>query len=361
VLVSLGGVRRDAFAQPTQRVAGTVVSEDGAHIVGAQVRVMDAASHVALSDDDGRFEFYLLGDSASPLVVVRRIGFRPETLAVHVPRPDGSLIVVRLVRTVQILASVVVAGDATNPMSTLAQVHARQKRSANGHFVYQEEIARMQISRSSDILRMVPGANMGVASGTGTSSLRLRASRCAPQYWVNGSPLGGVPFEIDQVPPSVIEAIEIYPSAETVPLEFRTNVRTQGCGAIVLWIREGERRPRRASISADSIARLVDASRVFLPQEVDSVARALMMPQPEYPDSLSGARVPGTVVAEFIVDASGKVVVESIGVVSSSHIRFGDAVRFALREATFRPAMKNGHYVAQVVQLPFTFRPPGEQ
>jgi TonB family protein len=359
MLIALGVVRRDARAQPTHRVAGTVVSEDGERVVGAQVRVVDAANHVALSGDDGRFEFYLLGDSVSRIVVVRRIGFRPETLTVRVPRPDDAPIEVRLVRTAQFLASVVVEGDAPDRMSTSAQVHERQRRSGNGRFVYRDEIARMQVSRASDILRRVMGVRVTV-DGVGRSDVRLRENGCSPLFWMDGTPLTAAPFDIDQLPPSAIEAMEIYPSAATVPLEFRGPLRVQACGAIVLWTREGERKPRRASISADSIARLVDASRVFLPQEVDSVVRVLTMPQPEYPDSLYGARVPGAVVAEFIVDANGKIVLESIGVVSSSHERFGDAVRLALREATFRPAVRNGHPVAQVVQLPVTFKPPGE-
>ena len=359
MLIALGVVRRDARAQPTHRVAGTVVSEDGERVVGAQVRVVDAANHVALSGDDGRFEFYLLGDSVSRSVVIRRIGFRPETVTVRVPRPDDSPIEVRLVRTAQFLASVVVEGGAPDRMGTSAQVRERQKRSGNGRFVYRDEIARMQVSRASDILRRVMGVRITV-DGVGRSEVRLRENGCSPLFWMNGTPLTAAPFDIDQLPPSAIEAMEIYPSAATVPLEFRGPLRVQACGAIVLWIREGERQPRRASISADSISRLVDASRVFLPQEVDSVARVLVMPQPEYPDSLYGARVPGAVVAEFIVDANGKIVVESIGVVSSSHERFGDAVRLALREATFRPAVRSGHPVAQVVQLPVTFKPPGE-
>jgi TonB family protein len=358
MLIAVGLARRDARAQPTHRVAGTVVSEDGERVVGAQVRVVDAATHVALTDDDGRFEFYLLGDSLSRLVVVRRIGFRPETLSVRVPRPEDSLLEVRLVRTAQFLASVVVEGDATDRTTISAQVRARQKSSANGRFVYRDDITRMQVLRASDVLRRVPGVRIAV-DGVGRSDVRLRGNACTPLFWLNGTPLGEAPYDIDQLPPSAIEAMEIYPSAATVPLEFRGNLRVQGCGVIVLWTREGEHHPRRASISADSIARLVDASRVFLPQEVDSAARVLVMPQPEYPDSLFRARAPGSVVAEFIVDANGTIVPESIGLVSSSHQRFGDAVRFALREASFRPAMRNGHPVAQVMQLPVTFKPPG--
>jgi TonB family protein len=351
--VALGVAR----AQPGSRVTGSVVSTDGERVVGAQVRLLGAGDHAAISDDDGRFEFFFLGDSADRALVVRRIGFRPETLSVRVPQAAAKQIEVRLVRAVQLLATVVVEGDAPDARSISAQVHERQKRSANGYFLFREDIEKMQIIRSSEVLRRLPGVHV-TAGGIGHADVRLRANACAPLFWMDGTPLVGAPFDIDELSPNTIEAIEVYSSAATVPVEFRGPIRAQGCGSIVIWTREGERRPRRARIGADSIARLVDAARVFLPQEVDSEARLLDMPQPQYPDSLFRTKAPGTVVAEFIVDANGKIVSESIGLVTSSHVLFGNAVRLALPEATFRAAVRRGHPVAQVMQIPFTFKPP---
>lgn len=89
---------------------------------------------------------------------------------------------------------------------------------------------------------------------------------CAPLSWMNGTPLTAAPFDIDQQPPSAIEATEIYPSAATVPLAFRGPLREQTCGAIVLWSREREHHHRRESISADSIAPLVDANGKIVPE-----------------------------------------------------------------------------------------------
>ena len=356
-VIAIGATTPAARGQTGARVAGVVVSEDGARVAGAQLRIGDAPNRAALSGDDGRFEFYVLGDPGSRTLLVRRIGFRPESLVVRLPRPDTALLRVKLVRAAQLLASVVVQGEASDLMSMSAQVHERQRRSANGYFVYRDQIARMDVLLTSEVLRSVPGVHIMVGS-VGATAVRLRTNRCAPLFWIDGIPLSGMPFDVDQLPPSDIEAMEIYSSAATVPVEFRGALRAQGCGSIVIWTREGERRPKRSPISADSIARLVDAARVFLPGEVDSAARMLTIPRPEYPDSLYRAKVAGAVVAEFIVDPTGAIVQESIGIVSTSHALFGDAVRLALQGATFVPAVRRGHPVAQVVQLPFTFTPP---
>jgi TonB family protein len=358
LVIAFGAAFPAARGQTRARVAGVVVSEDGARVAGAQLRIGDTSNRPALSDDDGRFEFYVLGDPGSHKLLVRRIGFRPESLLVRLPRPDTALLQVKLVRTAQFLTSVIVKGEASDLMSTSAQVHERQRRSANGYFIYRDQIAKMEDLRMSEILRGIPGVRLAVGNA-GATNARLRASRCAPLFWIDGVPLSGAPFDVDGLAPSDVEAIEIYSSAATVPVEFRGPLRGQGCGSIVIWTREGERRPKRSPIGADSIARLVDAARVFLPAEVDSEARMLTIPQPEYPDSLHRAKVAGAVLAEFIVDPTGAIVQESIGVVSSSHALFGDAVRLALRGATFAAAVRRGHRVAQVVQLPFTFTPPG--
>jgi TonB family protein len=65
--------------------------------------------------------------------------------------------------------------------------------------------------------------------------------------------------------------------------------------------------------------------------------------------------VGGSAVIEFIIEADGKLNRESIGVVSATHMKFADAVRLAVLDAQFLPAMRNGRDVAQVYQLPVTF------
>ncbi len=74
-----------------------------------------------------------------------------------------------------------------------------------------------------------------------------------------------------------------------------------------------------------------------------------------YPPALFAAGVAGSVLAEFVVDTSGKVEYESLGIVSSTHPLFSEAVRRALESARYTPAMRRGIAVRQIVQQPFDF------
>ena len=252
---------------------------------------------------------------------------------------------------------VVVTAANVERHTAIAAVHERERTGGNGYFAYRENFMRLNPTWFSDILRRVPGVRMSKTSRN-FLEVRLRGSRCPPLYWLDGQPLLGVPFDPEVLPPNTIEAIEVYSSAPTVPAQFRGPLGMEGCGAIVIWTRQGERAVRRPKISADSIQRLLDAQRVFLAAEVDQPARVVSIPEPEYPDSLRNAGVSGSTVIEFIITADGKLDRESVGIVSATQVKFGDAVRVAVLDATFLAAMKGGHTVAQVFQLPVTFTAP---
>jgi TonB family protein len=65
--------------------------------------------------------------------------------------------------------------------------------------------------------------------------------------------------------------------------------------------------------------------------------------------------VRGTVLAEFVVDAEGKVEGDTFGVVSSSNPLFTAAVRAMIAKAVFTPALRAGKPVRQLVHQPFEF------
>jgi TonB family protein len=340
---------------PHTRVSGSAVSETGERVVGAQVRVVGSASAPTVTGEDGTFELFVLNDMA-PRLVVRRIGFRPETLSVQLPLSAAPL-VVRMTRAIQMVRPVIVSATTADPHSVLAAVKGRERTSGNGHFAYRADFMRNNPAKFSDILRRVPGITFG-RTRTSALAVRLRGSNCAPLYWLDNQPLLGIPFDPDVMPPSTIEAIEVYSGASLVPPQFQGPPYAQGCGAIVIWTRQGERPVRRPKIDADSIVRLLDAQRLFVASEVERPARLVAMQEPEFPDSLRSAGVGGSAVIEFIIEADGKLNRESIGVVSATHMKFADAVRLAVLDAQFLPAMRNGRDVAQVYQLPVTFTAP---
>ena len=341
---------------PEGRVAGMAVSADGARIVGAEVRVVGSASRGTVTANDGRFELFIRGDTL-PRILVRRIGFRPETLTVRLPQPTGATLEVLLRRSFQMVRPVVVTASGFGANTIIAQVRERERTAGSGQFLFRDEFMKNSPALLTDVLRRVPGVQL-VRTPNNPMTVRLRENRCTPLFWVDGIALTGIPFDPNTQPPGTVEAIEVYSSPSLVPVQFRGPMGAQACGSVLIWTRQGELRVRAPKISADSLVRLIDAQRVFIATEVDVPARVRSMPEPEYPDSLRNAGVSGSAVIEFIIDADGNINTESIGVVSATHIAFAEAVRAAIVEAGFTPAMKAERPVAQVYQLPVTFTSP---
>ena len=76
---------------------------------------------------------------------------------------------------------------------------------------------------------------------------------------------------------------------------------------------------------------------------------------PRYPDILRQAGVEGEVLAQFVVDTTGRAEMGSFKVLKASHDLFGTAVRNALPGMRFIPAEVGGRKVRQLVQQPFSF------
>lgn len=76
---------------------------------------------------------------------------------------------------------------------------------------------------------------------------------------------------------------------------------------------------------------------------------------PSYPDLLRQANVEGEVLAQFVVDTTGRVDMSTFKVLKSSHDLFTKAVQQALQRARYYPAEIGGRKVKQLVQQPFNF------
>ena len=76
---------------------------------------------------------------------------------------------------------------------------------------------------------------------------------------------------------------------------------------------------------------------------------------PRYPDILRSGGVEGQVLAQFVVDTTGRIEVASFRVLRSDHAMFEQAVRSALPNMRFLPAEIGGRKVKQLVQQPFVF------
>ncbi len=76
---------------------------------------------------------------------------------------------------------------------------------------------------------------------------------------------------------------------------------------------------------------------------------------PRYPDILRQAGVEGEVLAQFVVDTTGRAEMNSYKVLKTTHELFGNAVKQALSGMRFIPAEVGGRKVRQLVQQPFSF------
>ena len=70
---------------------------------------------------------------------------------------------------------------------------------------------------------------------------------------------------------------------------------------------------------------------------------------------LQSQGIKGTVMAQFVVDTTGRADVSTFKILDSPHELFSAAVRNALPKMRFIPAEVGGHKVKQLVQQPFVF------
>ncbi|MHB1298545.1 MAG: TonB-dependent receptor plug domain-containing protein [Gemmatimonadaceae bacterium] len=335
---------------------GTVLDETGRGIVGAVAIVIGSALPVE-TDGKGGFRLARL-DTGAARVVVRRIGFKPETLAVDIDGHTPARASVTLRRVAVPLPAVRVTGR-EGLRGPMAGFYARQER-GNGRFITQEQIARRNVGTMSELLRDIPGLRIG-SPRFGVHSFRMRNSSQAPLVWLDGTPMGSSEVDLDDFDPRTFAGIEVYSGAATVPTEFSGGrMMTTSGGAILLWTKEGQAEPRRRRRQASPavlLTRLIERQEAFTVDQVDVAAVPLDDEplRPVYPDSLYQARADGRVEVEFLVDARGRVRMDTFGVVTTTHASLGDAVRRVLGSREYRPAMRRGVRVSQVVHLPVDF------
>jgi protein TonB len=101
---------------------------------------------------------------------------------------------------------------------------------------------------------------------------------------------------------------------------------------------------------------VIDNNQTFFDFQVEKpVAPVPGTGNPRYPDILRSSSIEGEVLAQFVVDTTGRVEVSSFKVIRTSHELFSASVRQALPNMRFLPAEVGGRKVKQLVQQPFVF------
>jgi hypothetical protein len=334
-------------------VRGVVRDSVGGVVSDAQVAIKGSGLRTT-SDDDGTFR--LVGIPQGEAVIeVRRLGYRPVSSSVTIAAGTEVEVNPALVPVPEQLAPVQIRKRAEAYDSRLEGFNERKSKHV-GYFVTREKLDRMNSARFVDALREMPAVSVRTLRG-GVITVSLRGARCAPLFFMDGFPATSGTMDLDMIDLASVEGIEVY-SGMSIPPEFMVVSGSENCGVIAVWSRPFRPKPRtREPVSRAELERLVKEHSVYTADQVSEPAVPIGAgpPLPIYPDSLWTARVPGRVVAEFVVGEDGRIEPGTLTIASATHPYFASAVRSALEGAVFRPAVLQGNPVRQLVQLPFVF------
>jgi len=104
-----------------------------------------------------------------------------------------------------------------------------------------------------------------------------------------------------------------------------------------------------------AIDTIVSTSDTYLSTQVDDPVTAVLIPAPRYPAALRAAAIEGEVLAQYVVDTTGRVEPGSWKVLRASHDGFREAAREAVEAGRFKPARIAGRPVRQLVQQTIRF------
>ena len=218
----------------TARLAGTVRSADGGPLAGATVAVWGAQRSTTTSER-GAFVLDSL-PGGSHTAEVRQIGYQPVRKVVQLVPDETASIDLVLADRVVVLEDVKVRGQMVYARN-LAEFERRRRMGPQFYFLTPQEIERRPVTPLARLLQGMPG--VWVICENGQCLVRMRGSPslygstdCVPDLWIDGVKDLIGDFQI--VYSDEIAAVEIYPRATMVPMEFYTAKR---CGAIIVTTR----------------------------------------------------------------------------------------------------------------------------
>lgn len=350
-------VASPGWSQGTATLSGVVTDTDDLALVGVVVSVANT-SLAARTDDRG--EFRITGLPAGSLeVTARRLGFSPQTRVVDPAVAENGRIHFRLEALPALLDQVHVERKPIRYTGRLAGYYQRLERRSGGQFITRADIDRDESRTLSQLISSSPGMNR-VALRSGGGAVRMRGRFCRPLVWIDGVPMPAGEVDLDAFPLYTLHGVEMYLGGTTAPLEYTAQGNRSSCGSILLWSRgrdtEGDRRSSHPPVDLE---KLVSSMSVYTAEQVDRRAelKSLDRLQAAYPPELYANKISGSLTAEFVVDATGRVERETFTVVSTTHPLLAPAVSRALRESTFVPALKEGKAVRQYVRQRFDYGP----
>jgi hypothetical protein len=234
----------------TARLAGTVRGPDGRLLDQAQVALYGFPVSVRTNSDAS----YALAamPAGSQTIEVRAVGFSPKRLTVALRTGERRTLDVTLDKAAQTLSSVNIVGRGARLDNTGFE---DRRKAGIGHFIGPEEIERRHVFDTSQLLWNVSGARVmwdgsenvikftrPVGTGAGGGGFN---TVCDPAVFVDGFPV----YDINDVRPYDVRAIEVYPDKSAAPAMYRaSSLKDTGrsdthCAVVLVWTKPPE--PKR--------------------------------------------------------------------------------------------------------------------
>jgi hypothetical protein len=229
------GVPYSILAQSVGPVHGVVVDSAGTAVSDADVSIVELHL-LTRTDRQGRFSFDKVPGGEHE-VSIRKFGFQPEKVIVTVTELTTSYSVT-LRSQAAVLEAVEVSATEMRLRLGIEDFYRRRARGTGGTFFTREEIMARNAKRTSDVLRSTPGlqiVNTREGQGVRFSGTASNRRGCTPVMWIDGQAADNM--EVDAIPVTDIEGIEIYSGPSTVPMQFSQRMSKDACGAIVIWTR----------------------------------------------------------------------------------------------------------------------------
>ncbi|MEO7085362.1 MAG: TonB-dependent receptor [Gemmatimonadaceae bacterium] len=215
-------------------LAGVVKDDNGKPIAGVEVIAIKPAIS-SRTDSLGHFFLALLPFGPVDLVF-RRISFEPIAVITEVASDDTTNVEVTLTVVAQRMTGYITVAHTGENKRILEAFEARRRQGV-GHFITRAQIEARHPLLLSDMMRMIPGAQL-IPGENGRQSLRftgMARANCPPQFFVDG--ILAVGFTIDEMPPGDVEGVELYGGAAGVPPEYARSRGTSNCGSVLIWTR----------------------------------------------------------------------------------------------------------------------------
>ena len=111
-----------------------------------------------------------------------------------------------------------------------------------------------------------------------------------------------------------------------------------------------------AGTAAAQDEKIYNIAELTNPPKISSSAAAAKLIQNSYPEELKRRKVGGLVELQFVVDAQGNVVANTVEIVDATQTALGEAAKKAVTRFTFEPGTLNGNKVKTKVVLPIVYK-----